>query len=1349
MLTTQTPVRREAETPRERVLRRWGLLRQAVQNVEDKVKLRDDQPCVLTHGLQHLRYVPCSVPVIHMGGGREAEGFVSLDKGGSVWLYHPDGQLRATLQMSNSFVGITGTGLPDCYAAWGPQASLALLDRDLRPLVVADSPPDICTCQSAEGVLELVTAGAGNVSVWCVRHLVCRAQITEGFGEQDIFTQLALTPYNSSKTHGCPHRAFAVSRTAVAVIDLCEGRLLEYRSDLHLRNITGVAYCLPLDGLATASWDGVIRVWGPDWGLQIVFVGHTGAVTALACCSQSSQLLSSSLDGTLRCWSLEQGDEVQTIWAEGGVPVGLGGLRGGGSTFISYSEQGVNFWRLTSLYRLHCQLCGEGGGRVQKIVAPSCPPSYPTRALCLVGDRRFILVAGETGEVLTTFCLRKGQRAIGAEYCLPLETLMVLTEEGTVIRVSMLTSPACCLGVWQCKTEEPWPGGKEEAVEAKAPTCPGPARCLLVYSHITDPERALMHWRSLQENRGEKPKRKREGTQRDDKNRFLVVLGQERGFVTVLSWMTGKVQYRTPAHNGHTVTVLQASPATSQLISIGEDRCVLVWRVFPYAQECLNLHISLFCGQPPLHCTTLGPLLALAFQEPDSATYSLTQFNLLTQQRTDHPPSQDPVDSITGLCACPRLKVFASSSKDGTIQIWDDENQLLRTLCLSAEPESLAFCGERGDLLLGIQGNLFRIDCASLLPRQYKLQLLCDDLPEPILDPPIPPALAESDTTSDADRTAIHRLVSQTLEDGKEGKLHSSELQNKEEDYLALVARDRDLALLQQGAIESKRRPQRSRETQKEAFAHYLQLLYRDPPRVKVPEDELFDLQAQMCPKAITALLPIPDTQRGGFFPDPALAKPWVHRSLTSEQVQWSSPTPRGLWGSIPNSVLVGQLWPPEQLDNSQKEKTWRGPTLRDSLTQCIEEDDDEARTLCYDDDDDDDDEDKDELDIAALLDKVTINPPKEKTPPPPVEDKGISTEPAPRPPPVLKPLRPMKPPPPIPTPTPPQPPPRQPSVTLPSYLLQFLDQHWFQTLFPDPQQLFSPSHSAGEFVRQLLHCLKRSDFALKIGILRAILTLHQQGALQDSKEISVALLDTVRQDSNILMTPNEREFLSEALCALVSLCPSSTELAVELITHVAQGEPGIRRTLLPLLERLGLEDQEGSLITELDSWDIQQQGVQVPRAQFRDIASQWLQSWTCKYKMEHRQVFLTQERPALSPIDVLNFFCSVQRESLCSSLPPPPGRKDTVLLQPHRHKSQAILRLGETHSLARTRTTQGLALPPLPNRSMLMGFVPFITLPLPRVSLCPFPCPADKLSLQSGARRYFILEQSYVHNYK
>lgn len=45
------------------------------------------------------------------------------------------------------------------------------------------------------------------------------------------------------------------------------------------------------------------------------------------------------------------------------------------------------------------------------------------------------------------------------------------------------------------------------------------------------------------------------------------------------------------------------------------------------------------------------------------------------------PPSRPLTVSdvlFQGLCCCPNLKLFASSSRDGSVKIWDHKNRLLR-----------------------------------------------------------------------------------------------------------------------------------------------------------------------------------------------------------------------------------------------------------------------------------------------------------------------------------------------------------------------------------------------------------------------------------------------------------------------------------------------------------------------------------------------------------------------------------------------------------------------------------------------------------------------------------------------
>lgn len=234
----------------------------------------------------------------------------------------------------------------------------------------------------------------------------------------------------------------------------------------------------------------------------------TDVVTSMIWCPQSGLLLSASLDKTLRCWSLEEGDQVQSVSIQGhDPPLAMGGPSKG-DTFYTFSQKGVDFWAMSTLYTPHCQLGGEANGPVRQIKVSSFPQPYPTRVLCVSGDRDVTLVAGQTGAVLTSF--RAARRVRWADYCLPKETLLVLTEAGTVICASTLTNPATQLEEWEGRGQGPW--HREEQADGEGGqglAGPGPASCLVLYHCVADDQRVLSEWRSLQEKRGQKPHNKK------------------------------------------------------------------------------------------------------------------------------------------------------------------------------------------------------------------------------------------------------------------------------------------------------------------------------------------------------------------------------------------------------------------------------------------------------------------------------------------------------------------------------------------------------------------------------------------------------------------------------------------------------------------------------------------------------------------------------------------------------------------------------------------------------------------------------------------------------------------------
>ncbi|KAJ8010226.1 hypothetical protein DPEC_G00072800 [Dallia pectoralis] len=1005
------------------------------------------KPSVLIHGIQHLHHFPSDDPVLHMTYGEGAAGFASLHGNGTVTFYHPDGRLRDSSTASVPYAGITFTRLPRCLVGWGPRARLALLDGDLRPLADALDPLDVQACQVTEQSLELVTAGAGNVCVWCLTHMVCQVRVTEGLGHHSICTQLALAPGGPER----PHRAFVVYRNDVVVVNLTAGHVLEHRRNVHPGDITALAYSSHLDCVVTASKTVPIRVWGPDWGLQRAFVGHSGVVTSLLCCPESGLLLSTSLDGTLRSWSLEEGGQVQCVsFPEAAPPMSLGGSMNG-DTFYTFSQRGVDFWKNTSLYDLHCRLGGTQGGSVRQILVTSSLPPYPTRVLCVSGESDVTLIAVETGAIVTS--LHVGRRVRCADYCSIIEMALVLTEDGALIWASTLTNPATLVNELEGLRQE-----GEQADGEGDQGLTGLASCMVLYCKITDRQRALDDWMGLRDRRDKRPSYKK--PLQDAKNWFLVVLGHNGGCVSVLRLDTGEVQYQIPAHNGQRITSLVADPENSYLVSAGEDKAVLVWRVFPYGQECLSLLLNLFCGHPPLRLALLGPLLAMAFEEPTGATYGLVHFNLLNLSRTDHPPGEEHLDAITGLCVCPPLRVFASSSQDGTIRLWDEENRLIRTFQLNAQPECLAYSGERGDMFLGIRGDLYRIRSAHL-PHNFHLQHICTEISDPAPDLPISPTPT----------TTTKPLVSAIPEEKHNGKQDL----NKDLVYEVLLARNRDLASLQEGkAARQKRKPPATLITREDAFDRYMKKIYRQPLNIKIDDEDMFDLQAALFPPKVPELRPLtPPTFREGFFSSLDLAKPlppMTNPARVGEleaALEYRSPV-----GYKPNSVLMGQLLPNMVVENALPTKTIR---LREAVCEEKEVaiDSKDIKFPVY----------KTKVELKTCTSLILERTPLEQEhppPPPPLPEKPACT---------------MKVVPPTERPKPPTPPPpRTPTPEIPGFLKPFLEEDWFKSIYPD-QRLIQGSLCPEEFSMQMLKHMQACGDQTKLKILSALLALHQQGS--------------------------------------------------------------------------------------------------------------------------------------------------------------------------------------------------------------------------------------------------------------
>ena len=79
------------------------------------------------------------------------------------------------------------------------------------------------------------------------------------------------------------------------------------------------------------------------------------------------------------------------------------------------------------------------------------------------------------------------------------------------------------------------------------------------------------------------------------------------------------------------------------------------------------------------------------------------------------------------------MRLVASSSTDGTIKIWNEQNILVKSIKLNAVPHGLCFASERGDILVALGTHVHHIPHTAYLPRQYRLRMVAMQFPEQVL----------------------------------------------------------------------------------------------------------------------------------------------------------------------------------------------------------------------------------------------------------------------------------------------------------------------------------------------------------------------------------------------------------------------------------------------------------------------------------------------------------------------------------------------------------------------------------------------------------------------------------------
>ncbi|XP_075861048.1 WD repeat-containing protein 97 [Microcebus murinus] len=849
----------QTKTPRAHARQLWLLLRAGLHDIVEKEKRAELRVARLTHGLEPLRRLEVAAGLRSVAQDPVGGRFVVLDGAGVLHLHREDGWAQEKLPEPVALTGLVAVlgplGTVGRFVGWGP-AGLAILGPNFNLLWLSQPgvgwapgcEPTCCLPVPDRGLL-LVAQMGGSLVLWKFR-LGGRRLVLHGspplqpppspVGE---LKRLALEP-------APPHealRCFAAYGSAVVTFDLQAWALVDVRRDLHKTTISDLAYCKEVEAIVTASLDSTVKVWEADWQIRMVFVGHTGPVTALAVLLNSTLVLSASHDGTLRTWDLRAAAQVGEValcsWGQDALSGRVRHLlapMGPGQPVLSLCTSSVELWRVRELYSPLVQL--PAPVLLLQVAPPLPAPAYPapaypplpTRLVCACADGSVYLLSAVTGRTVSALLLEPSDCAAAVAYCLPREALWLLTRAGHLVRANAACRPMLVL----------------YRVRPLAPPAPQPC-CLHLYSHLADPRSAFTSWEIVRQHRGEmhhstmpwawKDKNRwvlelvRTGQADVAKgpaptgsiaaHRYLPVVGHTDGALSVLEWVSSNTVFHTEAHSPGPVTAIAST--WNSIVSSGGDLTVKMWRVFPYAEESLSLLRTFSCSHPIVTLCVLGKRVTVGFENPDSATYGLVQFDLGDSRRFDHRPQDDPMDHITGLCCCPSLRLYACSSLDCTIRIWTAENRLLRLLQLNGAPQALAFCSNSGDLVMALGSRLCLVSHRLYLPTSYLVKNLCWKAPDMVDDPPLPLTSQELLTSAHLQRLAnLHWAAKLSASLSFIHEKAPTQQPVVKEDLKTLVDRDQDLEQLRLGLVVPAARPTPSWQHRQEAFDNYLRLIY-------------------------------------------------------------------------------------------------------------------------------------------------------------------------------------------------------------------------------------------------------------------------------------------------------------------------------------------------------------------------------------------------------------------------------------------------------------------------------------------------------------------------------------------
>lgn len=243
----------------------------------------------------------------------------------------------------------------------------------------------------------------------------------------------------------------------------------------------------------------------------------------------------------------------------------------------------------------------------------------------------------------------------------------------------------------------------------------------ILYEHIIELDYAIAYHQDRLNGDTEEAKKALSKPYCDSTNQIFGILGNDKGQISVINILTGRVQTSSKALenenykideisiSNRTIRDYQNMPFLSAFCKTSTK--ILLFKLYATVEECLVPQSQLELNFPPKLVEFCSyDQLAISITDTKNFSNIITFYDVRSNKRLDHKPEYDHIQEVSDVCSCPSLNIILTASLDGVITVWDSSSngKFLARLVTNKKILEICIVATTGDIVFKSKANVLR-----------------------------------------------------------------------------------------------------------------------------------------------------------------------------------------------------------------------------------------------------------------------------------------------------------------------------------------------------------------------------------------------------------------------------------------------------------------------------------------------------------------------------------------------------------------------------------------------------------------------------------------------------------------